>query len=709
MKTFVASVLFCGFALGVLGQGEVYFDNYIPGQVDAPVSRPDGTGAGAGMTAQLMLVTAGNVLVPIGSPTTFRTSPTAAAYYVNPETVTLPGMLPGTVIVVRMVAYNGTDFNDSSLKGESGEVTVTLGGGVNVPPNLSGLQGFTVSSDQTQPTIGTNPQSQTVAVGATVTFTVKATGSAPLNYQWQLNSKNISGANSDSLKLSSAKLTDAGNYRVIVKNNAGSATSNPASLTVESPPHITSPLHNLTVNLGTSVSFSIQATGSSLKYQWQHNGKGIPGATASSLKLPAVQMSDTGTYNVIVSNDVGKDSSVGNLSVTGGSFVQRHLPAGYSPGSKLTVSLSATPPAGTQSYLVEDSFPSGWTVGAISDNGVYDAINEKVKFGPMFDSTAHTFTYELTPPAQATGQAQFTGDAVADGKSSPIIGDGALSPMSTHPADNNPADFRITAVELTAYGAAWKQGASWPVGPSPIPASYVSKAGALWRGGEYYKVDTSVASGPPQWWVNTGAKPQSLVEGGSSHIGLDSAGAAQGVFVANVPPKYVPGLSITVNTHVVPPAGTLSYVVEVDVPTGWTASNISDDGSYDQTSQKVRWGLFFDGSPRQLSFDLLAPADSTSTINLTGVASFDGNDVQLTGQNQSVASSQMGAPQRNGHGGVDLTLTGGAGRNFAIEVSTDLVTWTQLKTFQNLNGLLHFEQSNSEQLKQQFFRAVVLP
>jgi hypothetical protein len=710
MKTLIASLLFCGLSWSAFGQGEVFFDNYLPGEVDAPVSRPDGTGAGAGITGQLMLVSPTGALVPIGPPTTFRTSPAAAEYYVNPETVTIPGDVPGTVVVLRMVAYNGSDFADSTLKGESSPVTVTLGGGIAVPPNLDGLQGFTLTSDQAPPTISASPQDETVAAGVPVTFTVTATGSAPLSYQWQFNNKNITGANSSSLNLGPTTVTETGSYQALVMNGAGSATSQVARLTVEMPPHITSPLHNLALSLGGTAAFTVQASGSSLKYRWQHNGKDVSGATSPTLKVSNVQNIDTGTYNVIVSNDVGQESSSGSLTINGASsFVQRQLPGGYAPGSKLTVSLNATPNAGTQLYLVEDTFPTGWTVGTISDNGVYDALNQKVKFGPVFDTSPHTFTYELTPPAQATGEVQFTGDAVADGQSSSITGDRTLSPLSAHPADNNPTDFRITAVELTAYGAAWKQGGSWPIGPNPIPASYVSRAGTLWRGGEYYKVDTSVASGPPQWWVNTGIKPHTLADGSARQTGLDSVGGAQGGFVAEVPSQYVPGLPLAVKTEVAPPPGTLSYVVEETVPAGWTVSNINENGAFDQISQKVKWGLFFDGQPRSLTFDLLAPAESTSPINISGVASFDGNDVPLGGQTQSVASSQLGAPGRNDHGGIDLTLTGGAGQNFAIEVSTDLVNWTQLKTFNNLRGLLHFEQSNTQQLRQQFFRAVVLP
>jgi len=57
--------------------------------------------------------------------------------------------------------------------------------------------------------------------------------------------------------------------------------------------------------------------------------------------------------------------------------------------------------------------------------------------------------------------------------------------MRFHPADGD-ADGRLSIGELTAYGAAWKQGEGWASGPTPIPIAYVTRAGALWKQGERY-------------------------------------------------------------------------------------------------------------------------------------------------------------------------------------------------------------------------------
>lgn len=85
------------------------------------------------------------------------------------------------------------------------------------------------------PSITTQPTSQTVAVGVSATFSVVATGTSPLSYQWRKDGTNIAGATSASFTIASVAMSDAGNYTVVVSNSAGSATSNAATLTVNQP------------------------------------------------------------------------------------------------------------------------------------------------------------------------------------------------------------------------------------------------------------------------------------------------------------------------------------------------------------------------------------------------------------------------------------------------------------------------------------------
>ncbi len=81
------------------------------------------------------------------------------------------------------------------------------------------------------PRIQTQPQSQTVPMGANVTFSVTATGVPAPTYQWIKNAP-ISGATGSAYTLNSVQTVDNGTYTVTVTNIVGSVTSDPATLTV---------------------------------------------------------------------------------------------------------------------------------------------------------------------------------------------------------------------------------------------------------------------------------------------------------------------------------------------------------------------------------------------------------------------------------------------------------------------------------------------
>ncbi len=115
------------------------------------------------------------------------------------------------------------------------------------------------------PRILTHPANQSVAIGQTATFSVSATGTAPLAYQWQRNGADIPGATAASYQLTNAAASDGGaQFRAVVRNGAGSVTSNAATLTVvdNRPPTgtITSPGNGTLYGGGQTISYA--ATGS---------------------------------------------------------------------------------------------------------------------------------------------------------------------------------------------------------------------------------------------------------------------------------------------------------------------------------------------------------------------------------------------------------------------------------------------------------------
>lgn len=183
----------------------------------------------------------------------------------------------------------------------------------------------TLTVNAVAPSIATQPTDQTVTVGATATFTVSASGSATLSYQWQKapagssTFANISAATSASYTTPATSLTDdTAQYKCVVTNTAGSATSNAAVLNVNAtPPAISTNPSNKTVSEGATATFTVSATGSGpLTYQWQKAASGsstfsnISGATSSSYTTPATTVADSGAqYLCIVSNSAGLATS----------------------------------------------------------------------------------------------------------------------------------------------------------------------------------------------------------------------------------------------------------------------------------------------------------------------------------------------------------------------------------------------------------------
>jgi hypothetical protein len=156
--------------------------------------------------------------------------------------------------------------------------------------NITGVN-FTATAAPVAPSITTQPASQTVTAGQTASFSVAATGTAPLTYQWQKNSVAISGATSSNYTTPATISSDNGaQFTVVVTNTAGSVTSNAAALTVSATPvapSITTQPASRTVTAGQTTSFRVEAAGTApLTYQWQKNGVAISAATSSGYTIP---------------------------------------------------------------------------------------------------------------------------------------------------------------------------------------------------------------------------------------------------------------------------------------------------------------------------------------------------------------------------------------------------------------------------------------
>ena len=375
---------------------------------------------------------------------------------------------------------------------------------------------------------------------------------------------------------------------------------------------------------------------------------------------------------------------------------ERKLPALFQPGTKFTVSIAVKPGTNVQDYVVEDHppflFHGGavpppdqplWNVTAVSDGGVFDFATGAVKFGPFFDHEARTLTYEVTPNDAAMVVAEFAGTAVADGVAAPIGGDRQLLGSQRHPADRDPADDSLSATELTAYGAAWKKGGTWPLGPNPIPVDYVTRAGALWRDGERYRFDPS--AGPaPLCWVSSPLLPPGTTTGGNATAsGTVRKPAFHGIAWRRVEGQAGQSLSVTVRTLPAPEVKAVALEEKVSgTPTG-----ISDSGTFDAATKTIRWGPFLDGLPHSVTYRLEAGAARRPEH---GTASFDGSSVPVLalgpGNSTGPRLVSVGATDDGAMQVVVEDDTMSAGTAYELEVSTDLQHWSKAGAFVNGNA-----------------------
>jgi len=233
-------------------------------------------------------------------------SPDAAYHVLASTNITVPASSWPSIASRSFDSSGNFDSTNPVLNGAAQQFFRLLVGGTNLPAAVA-------------PSITSPPQSLTVAAGATATFGVSASGTAPLSYFWSLNTNTPIGGNSNSLILLSVSPEAAGSYRVIVSNSVGTAASSAATLAVLFPPSITAQPTHLTVAAGGSATFTVAATGTApLAYRWFFNTTtALTAATSSSLVITNVQATNAGNYSVVITNSYGAvTSAVATLTVS---------------------------------------------------------------------------------------------------------------------------------------------------------------------------------------------------------------------------------------------------------------------------------------------------------------------------------------------------------------------------------------------------------
>ncbi|HUI93899.1 MAG TPA: DUF2341 domain-containing protein, partial [Chitinivibrionales bacterium] len=174
------------------------------------------------------------------------------------------------------------------------------------------------------------PGNQDKNVGDTAMFTVTATGSLPITFQWQrspdgttwANATTGSGGTTNTYTLVTAGSDNNAKFRCMIQNSCGKDSSAVVTLSVCTPPVITVPPHDTNVNPGALVSFKVSVSGTNLTYQWQRSNDGglnwsiIAGATAPTCTLTTVALDNGAKFMCIVTSKCGSiNSSIATLIV----------------------------------------------------------------------------------------------------------------------------------------------------------------------------------------------------------------------------------------------------------------------------------------------------------------------------------------------------------------------------------------------------------
>jgi hypothetical protein len=282
----------------------------------------------------------------------------------------------GTGTLTYQWKKNGSAISGATSSSYTTPAAVASDNGAVFTVTVTGTSGNVTSSAATltvtaPPSITAQPSSKSVLTGQTATFSVAATGTATLTYQWSMSGVAISGATSATYTTPATTSADNGaQFTVTVTNAAGSVTSNPATLTVSAATAILNASQS-------SLSFSSVNIGSSKSLPVTFTNNGNSNVTISNVSLSGAGYAASG----VQTGQILAPGQVGTMNVT---FTP--ATAGSLPGSVTVTSNASNSPAtvslsGTGVQAVTHSVTLSWTASTSAVTG-YNVYRSSTSGGP---------------------------------------------------------------------------------------------------------------------------------------------------------------------------------------------------------------------------------------------------------------------------------------------------------------------------------------
>ena len=312
--------------------------------------------------------------------------------------------------------------------------------------------------DQVAPSILTQPASQSVIAGQAATFSVSASGTAPISYQWRKNGTSIGGATAATYTTTATATSDSGSqFSVVVSNSTGTVTSNAATLIVNSAlmsiivsPNIT------TVTMGNTQQFLATVTGTSnTAVAWSVRGADCVGVACGTISpnglyAPPASLPSAGTVTVKATSvaDPTKSASATVVLVAAVAVLLGIAPTSASVPASDTQLFTATV-AGTStsavSWSVSGAGCSGSSCGTISTSA-----SSAVYLAPTVPPSPPSVTVKATSVADPTKSASANVTIVGA-----VVLSLGISPTSASVPASDTQLFTATVAGTSTSAVSW--------------------------------------------------------------------------------------------------------------------------------------------------------------------------------------------------------------------------------------------------------------